>query len=179
MDWARFGGTSHHPTVSTMFIWAKFSLHSKLRCLMPFGGNDPSAVGIVPSTALSQALLGSGLALPNDRDATAAQRWGSLLQQLWGGWGQRWGAGIPPLMFSLCSSLLDIINARPSTTAASRVALSSPMGMSVFHILMWLCAAHLSPRTSCGRSRNRAGREAELRSRPAPLLLQLGKLGKS
>lgn len=36
-------------------------------------GNDPSAVGIMPSTE-PPALLGSALALPNDREASAAQR---------------------------------------------------------------------------------------------------------
>lgn len=73
MDWAMVWGTSHQPGVTTVFRWAKSSLHSRLRCLGPFGGNDPSAVGIMPSMELP-ALLGSALALPNYREASAAQR---------------------------------------------------------------------------------------------------------
>ena len=70
---SRLGGP---PTA--MFRWAKSSLGSRLRCLGPSGGNEPPAVGIATGKE-PQVLLGSALALPNDGEASAAQRWGSPL----------------------------------------------------------------------------------------------------
>lgn len=156
MDWARFGGTSHHPEVTTMSRWAKSSLHSRLRCLGPSGGNDPSAVGIVPSTE-PPALLGSVLALPNDREASATQRWGSLLQQLWGGWGQRWEQEFSRWVLSVLITTWHNW-CTPFYNSSFSGGPCSPRGTSVFYILLWLHAACLSPRISCSHSRKEPGK---------------------
>lgn len=164
--------TSHHSEVTTMFRWAKCRLHSRLRCLGPCGGMTP-------------------------------QLWVSCqVQSHQHCWAQRWPCQMTGRHQLLrdeghCSSSLEGAGDRGGEQEFPHCVLSvlittrhdgctpfynssfpggpcSPTGTVVFYILLWLCAAGFSPRISCGHNRNGAGREAEVRSRAASLLLQLG-----
>lgn len=145
MDWAMVWGTSHQPGVTTVFRWAKSSLHSRLRCLGPFGGNDPSCgyhakYGAASTAGLSTgpAKLQGGISCSEMRiTAPAALR----------GLGTKVGSRNFPTGSSLCSSLLDIINTHPSMLAASWVALAAARACLYF---TFYCGSPLplSPRIS-------------------------------
>lgn len=135
-------------------------------------GNKSPAVGKEP-----QALLGSVLAQPNGREAPAARRWGSLLPSpaAFEGAGGRGGErDLPRWVLSALTTAWPELNAHSSQPAAPQVALAAPRA-HLYFAFCWGCRfACLAPGTSRGHSRNEPGREAELGSTPAPLLLRLG-----
>lgn len=91
---------------------------------------------------------------------------------VWRGLGTEVGSRNSPTVSSLCSSLLDMMDAHPSTTAASRVALAAPRAQPYFtfccgSVLLVFSQDQLWPQQKWSWERGRSQEQSSLSSPPA------------